>query len=422
MSTDLYGVRVLERVGRVLLLDVFCVYGDITFLPDPNNPHFFVQLLWDKNPGSAAAAARWPERLTDTPWLFENAARFIERVELLALDNYPGELEATFYYHRDGGWEGEERLPRGRYRVEAADVRWVDHLSAGQSWGTTCYQRAAPRTRAGVQRPDALMPAADFYPWEAGGVHDDYRHHPDGWRGRPSPAPDQLQALIELLSSADLRASGEAAMALGLLGAHAAAAVPHLCRAVSPDEASRLVRINALEALGRIGDPRGVASLVLAIHGGDWDIWAIVALQLARIGPAAQLAVGPLQLLSQHEYEAARCMAWLALHRITGSDETWERFVDSVDEGAGICLEYRLTQATALLTADELHALLPRLLPIIADEDMNAAELIYYIALLGPDAPGLLDRLAPHLTVGDHAAEYLEETRARLAAKPPPRS
>ena len=419
MSTDLYGVRVLERAGRVLLLDVFCVYGDITFLPDPNNPHFFVQLLWDKSPGPAAAAAAWSERLTDTPWLFENAGRFIERVELLELANSPGELEAMFYYHREGGWEDEERLPRGRYRVEAADVRWVDHLSAGQSWGTTCYQRASPRTRAGLPRPDALLPAADFYPWEEGGVHDDYRYHPDGWRRHPAPPSDQLQALIDRLASVDVRASGEAALALGLLGGHAAAAVPHLCRAVSPDEPSRLVRINALDALGRIGDPRGVASLVLAIQGKDWDLWAIAALQLARIGPAAQLAVGPLQQLSQHEYEAARCMAWLALHRITGSDDAWGRFVESVDEGAGICLEYRLTQAASLLTADELHALLPRLLPIIADGDMSAAELIYYIALLGPDAPGLLDRLSPHLAAGSHTAGYLEATRARLSAEAP---
>ncbi len=417
MSTDLYGVRVLERSGRTLILDVFCVYGDITFLPDPNNPHFFVQLLWDRAPGPSAAAAAWPERLTDTPWLLENAAQFIERVELLEIANYPGELEATFYYHQDGGWEDEERLPRGRYRMEASEVRWIDHLAAGQSWGTTCYQRAAPRRGVGGQRPEALMPRTDRYPWEEGGVHDGYRYHPGSWRRRPAPAPEQLQLLIERLYLADVRAAGEAAVALGLLGGHAVAAVPHLCRLVSPDEPSRLVRVNALEALGRIGDPRGAASSVLAFHGNDWLLWSHAALQLARLGPSAQIAGGPLQRLSDHEDEAVRCMAWLALHRITGSEDAWERFVDAVGEEAGMGLEDNLTQAASLLSAEQLGALLPRLIPIMEVGDVSAGELIYYTAALGSEALALLDRLSSHLPEGSHEAAYLEETLARLSAQ-----
>ena len=176
MSTDLYGIRVLEKDGDTLLLQVFITYSDIETLP--GSASFFLMALRgparDADPLAVELKALRAAGLD--PDLMD-AERFIAEASLLE-EVYPGVTDfseadapspppprpvldhrgrkprhrdrdaAPLWLHHHGqerngglgGWAHEDRLPRGLYFVRVTDPRWIAHLVPGQSWGTTAYE------------------------------------------------------------------------------------------------------------------------------------------------------------------------------------------------------------------------------------------------------------------------------------------
>ncbi|MES4901280.1 MULTISPECIES: tetratricopeptide repeat protein [unclassified Streptomyces] len=154
MSTDLYGIRVLDVApdeSRVRFR-VFVVYydtGSRTHAPLPDDPSFFFSLLWE-------AAQRLPiaslhplrmvpvDEILDSEWVAAHTHRFVRRVERIATRNHPV-AEADwqrlhdFYYERDGRWKDEDLLAQADYDVEVTDARWLGSLSAGHGWASTFY-------------------------------------------------------------------------------------------------------------------------------------------------------------------------------------------------------------------------------------------------------------------------------------------
>ena len=115
MSTDLYGVRVLEvdPDASRLRLRVFVVYYDTQYeyhQPVPDDRSFFVRVLCDRDAlgDDIDSESRFDEKYIDS-----NAFRFVDRFEELERRNFPVESYeslADFYYERSGGWENEEQL------------------------------------------------------------------------------------------------------------------------------------------------------------------------------------------------------------------------------------------------------------------------------------------------------------------------
>jgi hypothetical protein len=106
MSTDLYGVRVLDVAADAsrVRFRVFLVYYDTdsrTHPPLPDDPGFFLQELWGAmrfEPITALHPLRMVglEQLLDEDWLATNAHRYVRRVDRVATRNFPV---------ADGDWE-----------------------------------------------------------------------------------------------------------------------------------------------------------------------------------------------------------------------------------------------------------------------------------------------------------------------------
>ncbi|MFV2174103.1 tetratricopeptide repeat protein [Actinomadura sp. LOL_016] len=155
MSTDLYGARVLDVApGEARArFRIFVVYYDVASrdhapLPD-DDVGFFFRLLWEA--AHDRPITRWHalqavplDDFLEPDWVDANAHRYVTRVERVASLNHPVGDDGwdglhDFYYERDGGWAGEERLVQADYDVHVTDPRWLDSLEAGYSWGTTVY-------------------------------------------------------------------------------------------------------------------------------------------------------------------------------------------------------------------------------------------------------------------------------------------
>ncbi|GGV34893.1 hypothetical protein GCM10010182_68550 [Actinomadura cremea] len=155
MSTDLYGARVLDVApGEARArFRIFVVYYDVAYqdhapLPD-DDVGFFFRLLWEA--AHDRPITRWHalqavplDDFLEPEWVDANAHRYVTRVERVASRNHPvGDDDwdglQDFYYERDGGWTGEDRLVQADYDVHVTDPLWLDSLEAGYSWGTTNY-------------------------------------------------------------------------------------------------------------------------------------------------------------------------------------------------------------------------------------------------------------------------------------------
>lgn len=143
MSTDLYGVRVLNVDGANVKLQVFLVYYDWDFLPE-GRP-FFLRALWDTadtrfGEGGALGDAITVDNICDEHFVDTNAGRYIKSVHQVSTKNYPvsGDMP-TFYYERNGQWADEDKLTQGIYNVVMTDPKWAEHLQEGMAWGTTAY-------------------------------------------------------------------------------------------------------------------------------------------------------------------------------------------------------------------------------------------------------------------------------------------
>ena len=120
MSTDLYGIRVLDvdPPARRMRLRVFVVYYDTGYeyhQPIPTDRSFFVRVLCDKDAlqGDISEAERFDETAVN-----QNSFKFVDRFEELSRSNEPVtdyKNYSDFYYERDGGWQDEGKLVQADY-------------------------------------------------------------------------------------------------------------------------------------------------------------------------------------------------------------------------------------------------------------------------------------------------------------------
>lgn len=156
MSTDLYGIRILNVVPEEARVElrVFVVYYDVAYKyhqPLPVDHSFFLRILWDK--GRSDLGVHYPigdeislDQFLDEQWIDRNTFRFIHEVKEISRKNDP--LKSfkeyrDFYYEHNGGWIDEELLVQADYSITVTDSRYIEHLSKGMSWGTTAYQTEA---------------------------------------------------------------------------------------------------------------------------------------------------------------------------------------------------------------------------------------------------------------------------------------
>jgi hypothetical protein len=154
MSTDLYGVRVLDVAPDELRarFRIFVVYYDThdrSHAPLPDDPSFFFQLLWEAARDQPVASVRSlrmvdVEQICDPEWVAANSHRFVRRIERVAVRNYPVADDGwaglyDFYYNRDGGWRDEDLLVQADFDIEVTDSDWLEPLTPGVSWATTAY-------------------------------------------------------------------------------------------------------------------------------------------------------------------------------------------------------------------------------------------------------------------------------------------
>lgn len=184
MSTDIYGVRVLDVDPKELRVrfKVFVVYydtGSETLPPVPDDPAFFFFLLWEAAQPHASteqrgALARMLEvdTMLDFVWVEANARRFVSRVERIADANHPPTPEQwerlhDFYYERGGAWKDEDLLVQFDYDVWVTDERCVESLKPGDAWGTTIFPMNADTWTAedAPHIPDLTEPVRRIAPF-----------------------------------------------------------------------------------------------------------------------------------------------------------------------------------------------------------------------------------------------------------------
>ncbi|MEU6034518.1 hypothetical protein ABZ801_03850 [Actinomadura sp. NPDC047616] len=146
MSTDIYGVRVLDVDPDKLRISfrVFVVYYDTagqTHAPVPDDPSFFFYMLWTKGRLRELIDV---DTALDGQWVDANTRRYVSRVERIAGRNHPPTPEQwerlyDFYYERHGGWKDEDLLVQWDYDVYVTERRWIEGIEAGEAWGTTFF-------------------------------------------------------------------------------------------------------------------------------------------------------------------------------------------------------------------------------------------------------------------------------------------
>ena len=134
MSTDLYGVRILEvePQARRIRMRVFVVYYDTHYKyhqPVIDDRSFFVRVLCDKDAlgDDIADDNRFSE-----PWIDRNAFRYVDRFVELARRNFPVKSYkkySDFYYERAGKWKDEEKLVQADYDVFVTEERYTAAFS-----------------------------------------------------------------------------------------------------------------------------------------------------------------------------------------------------------------------------------------------------------------------------------------------------
>ena len=183
MSTDLYGIRVLDtkRKERKVVVKVFVVYYDVAFKSHqqlPKDDSFFFRILWDKGDtrfgkGGPIGDEVSVDQICEEAWVDNNTFRFIKNVEQIARTNFPlkdYKDYADFYYERNGSWEDEDKLVQATYEIEVTDAKYIDHLNTGMSWGTTAYETKALKvSHAHLNNlPDISKEVIRLHPFQEG--------------------------------------------------------------------------------------------------------------------------------------------------------------------------------------------------------------------------------------------------------------
>jgi len=164
MSTDLYGIRVLDvrpEECRVRLR-VLVIYHDhrnvdgrsvlTGYVSLPRDASFFLGVLHGvevdgRHVHTPVREAVHVDHLLDPAWLERNLFRFVERVEQLAVRNDPPRAQywaylESFDYADRGYWEETERRPQADYDVWVTEPRWLDQIREGQTWGTPMFDQS----------------------------------------------------------------------------------------------------------------------------------------------------------------------------------------------------------------------------------------------------------------------------------------
>jgi hypothetical protein len=198
MSTDLYGIRVLKTAPqeKKVTVRVFVVYYDVSYKnhqPIPKDHSFFLRILWNK--GDTRFGKGGPigneinvDQILDESWVDANTYQFIEKVEQLSQSNFPVDdysAYQNFYYERNGTWENEEKLVQADYDVYVTEVKYMQHLSDGMSWGTTAYETSAFQLMKKYAKslPQITKPDIKLLPFEGEkeeGTPDKLFFSPDG--------------------------------------------------------------------------------------------------------------------------------------------------------------------------------------------------------------------------------------------------
>jgi len=154
MSTDLYGIRVLDVVpgesrARFRVFVVYYDTEDRSHAPLPDDPSFFFRALWEAaqdRPATSSPSMRAIDldEAGDPWWIAANSHRYVRRTTRIAARNHPVADDGwarlhDFYYERDGRWRDEDLLVQADYDVEVTDPRWLEPLSPGYSWATASY-------------------------------------------------------------------------------------------------------------------------------------------------------------------------------------------------------------------------------------------------------------------------------------------
>lgn len=165
MSTDLYGVRILDTKPeeKTFKVKIFVVYYDVAYKshqPIPEDYSFFFRILWDKGDvrfekGGSIGREVTVDEFLDESWVDKNTFKFIENVELLSTANFPVNdftSFSDFYYENDGIWEDEEKLVQAIYEIKVTDKKYLEHLKTGMSWGTIAYETNAVKIAYSYQK------------------------------------------------------------------------------------------------------------------------------------------------------------------------------------------------------------------------------------------------------------------------------
>lgn len=144
MSTDLYGIRVLEKKDQELKIKVFLTYYDMDYIP--NSKAFFLMVLWEKaamDEEGLLAQEISDEQIFNEDYMDEHAPKYISKVKETAALNYPVKnlsSYSTFYYEREGQWKDEDLLAQKDFVITMTDAKWIEELKEGMSWGTTAHE------------------------------------------------------------------------------------------------------------------------------------------------------------------------------------------------------------------------------------------------------------------------------------------
>lgn len=142
MSTDVYGVKILQVKDDTVNIKVLNVYRDwIGYLPSPFNPFFFFMILGDNHDYDIK---NFIENLSPEfykeDFIFKNSTNYIKSIEIIDFENLLNDMNYDFYYESDGTWKNEDQLPCITYKVTVTNKELLMHLSEGLGWGTTSYE------------------------------------------------------------------------------------------------------------------------------------------------------------------------------------------------------------------------------------------------------------------------------------------
>lgn len=260
MSTDTYGIRIEKKEGKKIQIRVFNVYGDWVGIPASKN--FFMRIIGSYYSDDNLLYDVQSELDYDERKEYDVAPKYIKDFEVISSLNYPGILDFTFYYERNGGWQNEELLPQILFEVEVTEEAWIQHLEVGYSWGSTAYGSQSFFRKGNKTRED----------WDK---------FQERWRKMLVVENELLDYLMEFMQSPDDYVAWNAIELIRENDIDAKKAVPLLLEAVGDRNTD--VAYYAVETLGKIGDLKALNILIPFIGEAHFRLLYDVLVAAAQI-------------------------------------------------------------------------------------------------------------------------------------------